>query len=103
MNKARQRNKWIAAMIIGVMVISLPCSLLACDRGFNQPGAAGNQVRRDPGINQPGAAGNVGGPGVDPGFNQPGAAGNVGGPGVDPGLNQPGAAGNVGGAGVDPA
>ena len=96
MNKARRRKEWIAAVIIGVMVMSLPCMLLARDRGFNQPGAVGNAGGVDPGLNQPGAAGNVGGAGVDPGLNQPGAAGNVGGAGVgrDPGLNQPGAAGN---------
>lgn len=77
MNRARRSNKWIVAVIIGVMVASMPCALLARDRGFNQPGAAGN-VGRDPGVNQPGAAGNVGGtgPGVDPGVNQPGAVGN---------------------------
>jgi len=97
MNRPRRSSKWIAALIIGVMVVSLPFTLLARDRGFNQPGAVGNAGPGvDPGVNQPGAAGNVGGPGVDPGVNQPGAAGNVGGAGVgrDPGVNQPGAAGN---------
>jgi hypothetical protein len=78
MNKARRGSKWIAAVIIGVMVVSLPCMLLARDRGINQPGAVGNAGGVDPGLNQPGAAGNVGGAGVgtDPGVNQPGAVGN---------------------------
>ena len=80
-------------MIIS-MVVALPGTSNARDRGINQPGAAGN-VGRDPGVNQPGAAGNVGaGVGVDAGINQPGAAGNVG---RDPGINQPGPAGNRGG------
>jgi hypothetical protein len=57
MNKIRRSTKWIAALIIGAMVAALPAALLARDRGFNQPGAAGN-VGRDPGLNQPGAAGN---------------------------------------------
>jgi hypothetical protein len=42
MNKARRGNKWVAALIIGAMVAGLPAALLARDRGFNQPGAAGN-------------------------------------------------------------
>ena len=78
MNKARRSDRWIAAVIIGVMVVSLPCTLLARDRGINQPGAVGNAGGVDPGLNQPGAAGNVGGAGVggDPGVNQPGAVAN---------------------------
>ena len=47
MNKKKRGNKWIAALIIAVMVAGLPAALLARDRGFNQPGAAGN-VGRDP-------------------------------------------------------
>ena len=42
MNKTRRGNKWIAALMIGAMVAGLPAALLARDRGFNQPGAAGN-------------------------------------------------------------
>jgi len=75
------------ALIVGAMLIAPYGTPNARDRGFNQPGAAGN-TGRDPGINQPGAAGNTG---RDPGINQPGAAGNTG---RDPGINQPGAAGN---------
>ena len=41
MNKTRRGNKWIAALMIGAMVAGLPAALLARDRGFNQPGAAG--------------------------------------------------------------
>ena len=77
----------IFALIVGAMLIAPYGSPNARDRGFNQPGAAGN-TGRDPGINQPGAAGNKG---RDPGVNQPGPAGNEG---RDPGINQPGAAGN---------
>ena len=61
MNKTRRGNKWIAALIIGAVVAGLPAALLARDRGFNQPGAAGNVggvgPAGDPGVNQPGAAG----------------------------------------------
>jgi len=46
MNKARRGNKWIAVLIILVMVAGLPAALLARDRGFNQPGAVGNRGRR---------------------------------------------------------
>jgi hypothetical protein len=69
------------------------------DRGFNQPGAAGNRTV-DPGVNQAGAVGNrgysYGGSArqtrvADPGYNQPGAAGNVT---RDRGVNQPGTVGN---------
>ena len=99
------RSSWLTSaalfmltiLISSAMVVALPGTLNARDRGINQPGAAGN-VGRDPGINQPGSAGNVGtGVGVDPGINQPGAAGNVG---RDPGINQPGAAGNINRRGI---
>ena len=97
--------RWTLAVATAVLLAGSTPDVQARDRGFNQPGAAGNaavgvggsarQTRAvgDPGFNQPGAVGNVGGagPGVDPGLNQPGAAGNVG---RDPGVNQPGAAGN---------
>ena len=49
----------IFALIVGAMLIAPYGSPNARDRGFNQPGAAGN-TGRDPGINQPGAAGNKG-------------------------------------------
>ncbi len=52
MNKERRGKKLIVAVIIGAMVVSLPCVLLARDRGFNQPGAAGNVG--DPGPDRPG-------------------------------------------------
>lgn len=75
MDKATRGKQMVFALIVAAMVTALPGALYARDRGFNQPGAAGN-VGRDPGLNQPGAAGNVGGPSADPGLNQPGAAGN---------------------------
>lgn len=88
---------WIAGGTMALILVgTAPGVLSQRDRGFNQPGAAGNRGGRDPGINQPGAAGNVG---RDPGFNQPGAVGNYGGSARqtrvrDPGFNQPGAVGN---------
>ena len=92
---------WLVVGLVTFLLASLMPNVLAQrDRGFNQPGAAGNRGR-DPGINQPGAAGNRG---HDPGLNQPGAVGNRGaGFGGsarqtrvvgDPGVNQPGRAGN---------
>ena len=90
MNKHGFKRLAIVALfvlIVGAMLIAPSGAPNARDRGFNQPGAAGN-AGRDPGINQPGPAGNEG---RDPGVNQPGAAGNTG---RDPGINQPGAAGN---------
>lgn len=66
------RTTWLPALLIGALIVAVPATLSARDRGFNQPGAAGN-VGHDPGVNQPGAAGNVG---RDPGVNHPGAAGN---------------------------
>jgi hypothetical protein len=94
------RRSWINVLLLGATLSALSQVSQARDRGFNQPGAAGNH---------PAGAG-VGAPGVgvaDPGFNQPGAVGNVGvagvgvgAPGVgvaDPGLNQPGALGNTAG------
>ena len=101
--------RWAVAVATAALLAGPTPGAQARDRGFNQPGAAGNaavgvggsarQTRAvaDPGFNQPGAVGNVGGPGVDPGFNQPGAVGNAGPAGNrpgDPGVNQPGAAGN---------
>lgn len=103
-----------ALRVLAVMGLALAAASGATaqhrDRGFNQPGAAGNRSHVDPGLNQPGAVGNVGAVGVaaatpvgyggsarqvravhDPGLNQPGAVGNVG---VDPGFNQPGMVGN---------
>jgi len=93
---------WMVAVLIALFLAGSTPNLRAQrDRGFNQPGAAGNRggAARDPGINQPGAVGNVG---RDPGFNQPGAAGNAGFGGSarqtrvvgDPGFNQPGRVGN---------
>ena len=90
----------VATTILAFFAFSTPNLLAKRDRGFNQPGAAGNRGR-DPGFNQPGAMGNgaVGGSArktravADPGFNQPGAVGNANRVG-DPGVNQPGAAGN---------
>ena len=95
--------RWAVVVATAALLAGSTPDVQARDRGFNQPGAAGNaavgvggsarQTRAvaDPGFNQPGAIGNVGvggaGRGVDPGLNQPGAAGNVG---RDPGLNQPG-------------
>ena len=66
------KKTWLPALLIGTLIVAVPATLNARDRGFNQPGAAGN-VGHDPGVNQPGAAGNVG---RDPGVNHPGAAGN---------------------------
>jgi hypothetical protein len=43
MNKNRRVNKWIVALLICVVAASLPSELFARDRGFNQPGAAGNR------------------------------------------------------------
>ncbi len=76
--------RWtVAGAILALLVVgSTPNVLSQRDRGFNQPGAAGNRGGgRDPGVNQPGAVGNYGGSARqtrvgDPGFNQPGAVGN---------------------------
>ena len=99
----RSRLAWLAAVAVVVFAIWTATVGAQRDRGFNQPGAAGNRPGVDPGRNQPGAAGNVGAPAGyggsarqvravgDPGFNQPGALGNSG---RDPGVNQPGALGN---------
>src|SRR6266542_841142 len=91
--------RWsVAGAILALLLVaSTPNVLSQRDRGFNQPGAAGNGGGRDPGVNQPGAVGNVG---RGPGFNQPGAVGNYGGSARqtrvvgDPGFNQPGRVGN---------
>lgn len=97
----------LRVLVVGALLVILPCTLYARDPGINQPGPIGSVGGPgrgvDPGINQPGPIGNVRGPGrgVGPGINQPGPIGNVGGrgPGVDPGINQPGPIGNVGGPG----
>lgn len=88
---------WIVGGSLALLLAGLPSNVQPQrDRGFNQPGAAGNRGGRDPGLNQPGAVGNRG---RDPGFNQPGAVGNYGGSARqtrvrDPGFNQPGRVGN---------
>jgi hypothetical protein len=46
MNTSRRGNKWIAALIIAVIVAALPTVLLARDRGFNQPGATEQALQR---------------------------------------------------------
>ena len=57
-------HKLPRAMVVGVVLAIMSCTLYARDRGFNQPGVAGNTGGpvhgRDSGINQPGAVGNRG-------------------------------------------
>ena len=51
----------LTILVSSAMVVGLPGTLNARDRGINQPGSAGNVgtgVGVDPGINQPGRSGN---------------------------------------------
>jgi hypothetical protein len=38
-------NKWWRTLIVGTLVVILPCAVYARDRGVNQPGAARNRRR----------------------------------------------------------
>ena len=84
-NRRTEKIRWfvVAFAVAALLVIATPDAQAQRDRGFNQPGAAGNMGGgRDAGFNQPGRMGNNGFAGVaahtravaDPGFNQAGAA-----------------------------
>ena len=54
-------TKYVSALIVSAVLASLSVDLYARDRGFNQPGAAGNvggvAPAHDRGLNQPGRLG----------------------------------------------
>jgi len=60
MTVRRNDMSYVVAAAIALFLAGFASGLMAQrrDRGFNQPGAAGNRTV-DPGVNQPGAAGNV--------------------------------------------